>query len=392
MATRRQDGYFCVALDLCRTTDAQGRVKRDRRWFYGRTLEEAQAKRAAYLRNDAVVIEVVSPPTATAAAPPPRPTADMTLYAFLTTWHQTCVAPHRKPSTSESYEQVMRCYIVPHLGTMVIADLTPFDVQAWINTLTNQVSARTVEYARAVLRRALNQALRWRLVSDNVARHVDLPQRVRPVVAPLTASQAQRLLATAHSHRHEALYRVALSLGLRKGEVIGLRWKDIDLDKGTLTVAQTTQRLRRGLTTTTPKSATSARVLPVPDALVQLLNAHQERQQAEQQREGWHDHGLVFPSLAGTPLEPHNLSLSFKRLLKRAGLPTATRFHDLRHSCATLLLAQGVSPKVIQSILGHASIKTTLDIYGHVDQEQQGAALDALDKVLQADEIAKSEE
>jgi integrase len=184
------------------------------------------------------------------------------------------------------------------------------------------------------------------------------------------------LLAAVAGHRLEALYRIALALGLRRGEVLGLLWANIDRTKKTLRITGALQRVQGRLERSEPKTRAGARTLLLPDVLVDLLAEHQRRQAEERLVWGaeWQDHDLVFPTERGTPMEPSNLNRHFKIALKRAGLPATTRFHDLRHSCATFLIAQGVHPRVVMEILGHSQISLTMNTYGHVLPETQREA------------------
>jgi integrase len=234
-----------------------------------------------------------------------------------------------------------------------------------------------------VLRKALNQALRWQSVARNVATLVDAPRTSDFSIQPLDVAQAQRLLDAVAGHRLEVLYRLALSLGLRRGEICGLRWEDIDFTQMSLRVAGALQRINGKLEWAAPKTASSVRSVALPPTLLSALRQHAERQAAEREALGaeWQECGLVFVSERGTPLEPRNVVRHFKAALKQAGLPEQTRFHDLRHSCATLLIAQGVHPRVIMEILGHSQISTTMNTYAHVlpaTQREAAAKIDAL--------------
>ncbi|NJN17253.1 MAG: site-specific integrase [Oscillochloris sp.] len=199
-------------------------------------------------------------------------------------------------------------------------------------------------------------------------------------LAPLTLEQAHVLLNAVKGHRLEALYRVALSLGLRRGEVLGVRWVDVDFTQRTLRVATALQRQDGKLVLSEPKTRSSARTLPLPEVLVQTLQVHQQAQERQRAELGdaWNEHGMVFPTEVGTPLEPRNLIRHFKGVLKRAGLPESTRFHDLRHSCATFLIAQGVHPRVVMEILGHSQISVTMNTYGHVVPAAQRQAVEGI--------------
>jgi integrase len=246
------------------------------------------------------------------------------------------------------------------------------------------LSFRTIRNVRAILRCALEQAKVWGYVARNAAEATEPPRGVAPKIKPLTKDQARRLIEAVKGHRLEALYRIALSLGLRRGEVLGLLWSDIDLDKGTLRITGQVQTLRldgcQNVRTSSAKTAAGARELPLPDLLVQVLRRHWELQQLERSTLGvdWKEHGLVFPSKVGTPIWPRNLIRNFKLILQAAGLPETTRFHDLRHSCATILLAQGVSLKTVSDILGHTDIRTTANIYGHTDDDQKRDATERI--------------
>lgn len=230
---------------------------------------------------------------------------------------------------------------------------------------------------------ALGQAFQWGLVARNVATLVAAPRATHSEMTVLTPEQARTFLETARNDRLEALYRVALSLGLRRGEALGLRWEDIDFEQRTLRVSFALQALKEKLTLVEPKTMTSRRTIPLPFALVSALRAHYARQLQERLLAGdrWQEHGLVFPTSIGTPMHAGNLVRSFHALLKRAGLPSI-RFHDLRHSCASLLAAQGVPARVAMEILGHSDIRVTQNIYTHVFDDAKRAAADAMDRAL----------
>ncbi len=244
------------------------------------------------------------------------------------------------------------------------------------------LSTQTVHYVHSVLRRALNQALKWGSVTRNVAVLVDPPRVEKHTISFLTPEQGQRLLTAAAGHRLEALYTVALLLGLREGEVLGLRWSDIDFTAHTLRVGQTVQRVSGRLLLAPPKTESSKRLLPLPMKVERALARHAERQEEERAAwgDGWNAAGLVFPSEAGTPIEPRNLVRHFKTLLQRADLPNI-RFHDLRHGCATVLISQGVHPRIVMEIMGHSQISVTMNTYGHVLPETQREAARLLDQL-----------
>ncbi len=194
--------------------------------------------------------------------------------------------------------------------------------------------------------------------------------------------EARAFLGAARGDDLEALYRLALSTGLRQGELLGLKWEDLNIDGAELRVNHALQRFGGALHLVPPKTVRSRRSVPIPALAVETLRTHRARQRDARLLAGarWHETGLVFATKWGTPIEPTNATRSFKRLLARAGL-RQIRFHDLRHSCATLLLVQGVSPRVVMEILGHSQISLTMNTYSHVIpalQREAAARLDAL--------------
>ena len=263
----------------------------------------------------------------------------------------------------------------------MLGKLTPEHVQTMIDRLA--LAPNTVRNIRAVLRRALNQALKWELVSRNVATLVETPRITQEEMSALDEQQARALRRVLKGDRLEALYLVALSLGLRRGEVLGLRGQDIDFDTATLRIAQTVQGTRtQGLIIDTPKTKSSLRTLSVPPVLLSVLKRHRSRQE----REGLDNpHDLVFISTTGTPLEPDNITHRFKAFAKAAELPGDIHFHSLRHSCATLLLAQGVPMYAVKDILEHDQISTTMK-YTHPTPETMRDATAELDRLFPEDE------
>lgn len=226
-------------------------------------------------------------------------------------------------------------------------------------------------------------AVREEIISRNVAKLVQVPAPKYKVNRGLTAQQAKATLRAASAHRLAALYVLALFLGLRRGELLGLRWEDVDLNEAKLEVVNTLQRVGGSLRLVPPKTHDSARTVPLPAVCVEALREHQRRQDVErgQAWPDWEAHGLVFPSRRGTPMEPDNLRRSWGEIRRAAGLGT-TRFHDLRHTCVTLLLDLGAPPHVVRDIVGHSDIEVTMTIYAHVSLEEKRKALGKLGEVL----------
>jgi integrase len=245
-------------------------------------------------------------------------------------------------------------------------------------------SPRTVQYALHVLRIALARAVRWGLVPRNVATMVDGPRVPRRRVPVLTGEEAQRFMIAVRDDRLGALYVVALSLGLRQGEVLGLRWSDVDLDRQSLTVGAALQRVSgKGLVLVEPKTETSRRKITLPGYCLGVLREHRVRQLRDRLLAGsrWSETGLVFTSALGTGLESGLVTKRLQRILAACGLPRL-RFHDLRHSAASLLGAQGVPPRVVMEVLGHSRISVTMDLYSHVFPSLLGDAAKAMERAL----------
>lgn len=334
-------------------TDPGGR--RVRRSFLGRERHLVRDKLQEALHTEAGGISVA--------------TASLTLAAFLDDWLKT-VAPTIRPRTFQSYEMILRVHLVPGLGHIPLTRLSPQQVQTFLHARgSSGRSPRSVAIIRAVLRVALGQAERWGLVSRNVAKLVVPPRVARREVKPLNPDQARRFLDIVQGDRFEALYLVALGVGLRQGELLGLAWPDVDLEAGTIRVRHALQRVGGVPCLVEPKSATSHRTVALPSIVLDALRAHRLRQLDARQASGTpsprNSWDLVFVSTVGTPLDGVAVTRRFQELLLANNLPRQ-RFHDLRHACASLLLAQGVAPRVVMETLGHSQISLTMNTYSHV--------------------------
>ncbi len=308
------------------------------------------------------------------------------LQTYLREWLENTVKLTVRPKTYESYEGHIRLYIEPAIGKVPLVKLTLSHVQQLMNGMLERgLSPRTVIHTRATLRRALGQAHKWGLVSRNVAALVDPPKAPRSEVMPLTPEQARLFLDAIEGDRFEALYHVALALGMRQGEILGLTWSNVDLSAGTLRVKQALQKINGEWQLVEPKTKRSRRTLPLPATVASKLREHRARQNRARLNAGdrWQDWGLVFTTGIGTPLDGVNVNKHFQRTLAALGLPKQ-RFHDLRHACATFLLTQGLSPRVVMETLGHSQISVTMDTYSHVMPELQREAADRMDELLNA--------
>jgi integrase len=278
-------------------------------------------------------------------------------------------------------------HLVPALGSKRLDRLTPRDVRTLLNAKKRSgLSVRMVQYIHAVLRNALQNAVREELLVRNVAKLVQVESPDYNVGSGLSPAQARKLLATVRPTRWHAVYVLALMLGLRRGELLGLRWSDIDLSKQCLTVRHNLVRASGKLLDQAPKTRKSRRTLPLPQPVITALREQRMRQAEDRLRAGssWVDNGLVFATAVGTPIEPRNLTRHFYSVRDRAGLGS-TRFHDLRHTCVTLLLDLGTPPHIVQAIAGHSHIDVTMTIYAHAALDEQAAALRKLGDALGQD-------
>lgn len=322
-----------------------------------------------------------------------RPIPDKyTVAHFLEDWFEECVKGKKKPSTEADYEANIRLYLKPSLGKIPLKDLRPMEVQRMINGLAERGLGRAPEYARTVLRGALKTAQEWEYIDSNPAALVKVPKHKREPEKPLNPEEARRFLQFAKGHRLEALFTVAVSIGLREGEAFALRWRDVDLDAGVLRVRHSLDRTTRPWQLVEPKTARSKRTISLPAVCREALREHRKRQEEERVFQGsrWQDHDFVFPSSIGTPLDCNNVLKQFRKLLALAGI-APRRFHDLRHTCATLLLAQGVHPRIVMELLGHSSITITMNLYSHVTRPMQDQAAEKMDALLMAVNLAVTE-
>jgi integrase len=288
-------------------------------------------------------------------------------------------------STWVTYRGYVERTIVPDLGHLRLAELGPRHVDAWIDAkLKSGLSPRTVSHLRAILRAALNDAVRRGLVDRNAAALAAPPRVERRTQAPMTAEEANQILRAVAGSEVEGPVAVALQSGLRLGEVLGLAWHDVDLGARTLRVRQALSRLSGVTALGPPKSADSRRVVSMTRPLTAILAAHLEREAVKRARLYLPDaagEALVFTNRAGDALDPSWVNHAFHERLAAAGLPPR-RFHDLRHGCAALLLASGADLKVVSSILGHSSIRLTADTYAGVVDRLRDDAAEGLERLL----------
>ena len=297
-----------------------------------------------------------------------------TVRDFLGVWIDT-IKPEVALTAWTNYGEVVERYVLPYLGAKRLADLSPMDIKRWHGELLDHgrrdgtpLAVNSVKLAHRVLHRALADGVRWNVLPTNPVSSVRVPKGEHHEMTVWTSEEARRFLDSLTDDRLRGLWALALHTGMRRGELAGLRWSDVDLEAATLTVAQQRTTAGKQTVTTTPK-ARSQRQLLLAASTVKVLRDHQQRQQQERERAGvaWVESGYVFVDEGGTPLLPQRLTKMFATAIGRVDVPKI-RLHDVRHTMATTALEAGVHPKVVQEQLGHATIAVTMDIYSHIPQ------------------------
>ena len=303
-----------------------------------------------------------------------RPSTE-TVAELLTRWLDDAAISHLRPRTVESYQLLIDRHIVPAVGSLRIGDLEAPDVQRMVTGMLRAgLSQQTAKHAHKVLRVALGQALRWGIVPRNVASLVQSPKVVRRSPRTLTVEQARTFLASVRDDGRYALYVLALTTGMRRGELLALRWPDVDLERGTVTVASTLRQVSRWrFAYDVPKTARSRRTLPLSRLAIDALTRHRSQALSAV---------VVFARADGRPWPPAEVTRVFQVRLTEAGLPKIT-FHALRHTAAALMLDQSAGDlRVVMGMLGHSTISTTVDLYGGIADAAKRRAADGMDRLF----------
>jgi integrase len=342
-----------------------------RRYVSGKTREEVRRKLAKAMgdRDSGLVFDA----------------GNLTVGEYMDRWLRD-VKDTVRQSTHERYGYAIGPHIKPAIGRIKLKDLTSAQVR-WFyrDRLDYGLAPATVHKLHVVLHKALNAAVSDGLIPRNPTASLKLPRIIKEEIDPLDQEEARRLLKAADGDRLQALYVLALNTGMRQGELLALKWDDVDLERGVLRVRRTLSRTGNAYVFSEPKTKKSRRTIKLTAGAVRALRDHLSRQLEEMERMGslYQPGGLVLATRTGTIINPSNLrSRSFKPLLERAGL-RQIRFHDLRHTCATLLLSSNVNPKIVSEMLGHVSIAITLDTYSHVLPTMQESAIRALEEELE---------
>jgi integrase len=363
--TKRSDGRWMARYTVYTTKGPK------RKSFYAKTRKEASDKMAKALSDSAEGIVYEDD--------------NMTMGEYLDRWLKGSVRGSVRKSTYDRDAYIVVNHIKPALGRIKVKKLSPAHVQSFYrDRLDTGLSPSTVHKMHAVLHKALAQAVKWHMVPRNVTEATDPPKPAPKEMRPLSTEEVHKLLEAAHGDRLEALYVLAVTTGMRRGELLALRWQDVDLENATISVRSTLTRDGGRYTIGEPKTKKSRRSVQLTASAVQALKRHLEHQlrYIEILGDQYEDRGLVFTTDTGSPINPSNLrQRSLASLLEKAGLPHI-RFHDLRHTCATILLSKGVHPKFVQELLGHATIAITLDTYSHIMPGMGDATARAMEDAL----------
>jgi integrase len=364
--------------------DVGGDIKRSQATQTFKTRKEAEMALAALLKDAHQGTAVVQ--------------EKRTVGELLMHWVDT-LEPKVRPATLRRYRDIVNQHLIPHIGNVSLTKLTPLHVERLYAKLLNegrqqgrrkgeisrQLSEGTVELIHIVLHRALRQGVRWGWIYRNVTEMVDAPKRKKREFTTWDVDQVAVFLIAARADDFAALWPLAVFSGLRRGELLGLKWEDLDLTRGTLSVRRTYSRGDNGVWEIgAPKTDSSYRQLALPRLVVEALRAHRTHQLEYRLQVGatYKDRGFVFTTFEGRPLHVNSLLSRFNTISKRAGLPRL-RFHDLRHTSATLSLADGTHPKIVQERLGHSSIAMTMDLYSHVAMSLGKEEADRLERMIQ---------
>ncbi|MEU1543476.1 site-specific integrase [Actinacidiphila glaucinigra] len=362
--TKRKDGRYQAAVYVLQPDGT-----RARKFAYGKTWAECDAKRRDLLAKVESGI--------------PVPTRSARLGEWLPYWLENVIKPRRKRTTFAKYEVHVRLYLVPLLGSKKLEALSVADVRRFLVRLEQQTTAATAKESHKVLRSALSAACREELIARNVVSIVEPPQVEQRDLSPWSLDETLDFLAAARTDPLYAAFVIAIALGFRRGEIIGLRWQDVDLEQRVIRVRKQRQRVHGEVYDDDPKGRRRKQSLPLPAMCVAPLRWQRMRQAAMRERAGeqWTESDYVFTTRTGRPVEPRNLYRSFTRVAGSAGL-RVIRLHDARHGCATLLTAAGVAPRVVMEILGHSQIAVTMNVYTHVVQDTQCEAVSHMDRLL----------
>ena len=307
-----------------------------------------------------------------------------TIEGFFSNWIET-VRSSLRPKTVHQHEQIINNYIIPGLGKIKVKDLRPEIVDAFYQKqLKAETGVRTVRYIHSVLHAGLEKAVKLAIIGRNPVDGATPPRLVSNEMQVLDESQVLRFLVGVQDHRNKALFHLAVKTGMRQGELLGLKWIDLDWVSGCLQVRRQLQRIDgKGYVFCEPKTKSGRRTIQLGENMLQTLREHINDQRLDRMAAGrrWKENDLIFPSTIGTPLDLRNLLRDFKETLEKVGLPEI-RFHDLRHTAASIMLKHNIPVLTVSRILGHSKPSVTLDVYGHLIPGMQSIAAKIMDEVI----------
>ena len=371
---KRKNGTWQGAVTIGR--DRNG--KQRRRYFYGKTRGEVNKKltQAISELNNGTFIDNAT-----------NPTMKMWLHTWLWEYKKNCI----KATTFEQYETILRVHAIPAVGDIQVSDLKPHHLQKLYNDMyENGISSRTIQILNTVLHGALKQAVKNNLAGRNVTEAVSLPKSSRREMRVLTLEEQKKFMKVLSNDRMGNMYLFGLFTGLRRGELLALKWSDIDTERNVIKVERALSRVRdysdspnkTKLVIEEPKTAKSRRIIPIFDFLKEILG-NQKKQQIQDRKNSYNmyqDNDIIFATELGMMIDPGNFSRKFYKLIKEAGLPHANP-HCLRHTFATRGLESGIDLKTMQELLGHSSILVTGDTYTHVLLDKKRNEIDKLNKL-----------
>lgn len=371
---RESDGRWVAVVDA-------GYINGKRRRFtgYGETRKEATAhlpdlkRRAKLAQQETASVKTVK--------------------EFFTYWMATKVKIDKAPKTVESYQGVIDNHILPVIGSKRLAMLERADMQRLLDAVAakEKIGPRSVENVRDVTLNAFNDAIAWRMIDENPAKYTTIAKVPESERGAITVEEAKRLFNQVKDDRFEALYIIAATYGLRRGECLGLRWEDIDTGANVIRVRQQVVVVNNAPLVTPLKTKGSKRDLPLLGDIAAALDRRRDRQAVERliAADQWREHDLIFSSTVGTPYQPANLHKRWHAHLKRAGLDPVP-FHSLRHTAASFLVALNVHPRIAMEMLGHTNIQTTMQIYSHAQSDDMRRAMESVEHVLRQTSVSDS--
>ncbi|WP_436711839.1 tyrosine-type recombinase/integrase [Brevibacillus formosus] len=305
----------------------------------------------------------------------------ITFGEFILDWLHTVAKPTLRVTTQAGYRSAIHSRLIPAFGTYKMVDIKPVQIMRYYSSLLDEkVSEEYVQYLHSILKNSFNTAVKWGLIKNNIMQNVDQPKRKRKEMKVWNIDEANRFLEAVKNDKpyYYILYLLAIYTGMRRGEILALKWKDCMLDEGKISVSKTLSYVSgQGIVIQETKTGRSNRVISLSNSLIEELIRHRSIQQEDRRLfgDGYLDQDFIIAKNDGEPLNPHYVHNHFKKLVKKLEIPEI-RFHDLRHTHATLMLKIGEHPKIVSERLGHSSIQMTLNVYSHVtfDMQKESAA------------------